>query len=212
MTRRQGDRELVRGLIDGDEAAFDAFSEHHIPALYRFAAGRLRGDRELTKEVVQSTLCKAIAKLTSFRGEAALMTWLCACCRNEIAAHFRREQRAGTELEFEVVEAASPAAFDKERPPTPEGDLLRKEAADLVHIALDALPSHYSRALEWKYIETVSVNEIAGRLDVGPKAAESLLTRARQAFKDEYDRLVEALRPSREGHPMGTVTKMEVPS
>jgi DNA-directed RNA polymerase specialized sigma24 family protein len=63
---------------------------------------------------------------------------------------------------------------------------LRKELSQLVQVALDALPFHYSSALEWKYIEGLSVKEIASRLELGLKAAESLLTRARQAFRDSF--------------------------
>ena len=87
------DRQLVEGMLQGDEAAFELFSESFIPALYRFAFFRLDQNRDLTCDIVQSTLSKAIAKLDSFRGEAAFMTWLCACCRTEIAMHFRKEGR-----------------------------------------------------------------------------------------------------------------------
>ena len=51
--------------------------------------------------------------------------------------------------------------------------------AAFVQRVLDQLPSHYADALEWKYIDEVPVQEIASRLGLGPKAAESLLTRAR---------------------------------
>jgi DNA-directed RNA polymerase specialized sigma24 family protein len=40
--------------------------------------------------------------------------------------------------------------------------------------------------LEWKYIHELSVQEIAERLGVGYKAAESLLTRARAAFREGF--------------------------
>ena len=42
----------------------------------------------------------------------------------------------------------------------------------------------YGDALEWKYVQGLSVKEIAARLNLGAKAAESLMTRARQAFRD----------------------------
>ena len=188
MNRQTRDRVLVRGMLAGDEGAFAEFSGHHIPALYRYASRRLAGDRELTRDIVQSTLCKAIAKLASFRGEAALTTWLCACCRNEIAAHFRRRQWTPREVDVQEVEETAAAELDGVRAAGPEGDLLRKEAAAAVHRALDALPPHYGTALEWKYIECLPVQEIASRLGLGLKAAESLLTRARGAFREEYGR------------------------
>ncbi|MCZ6507997.1 MAG: RNA polymerase sigma factor [Acidobacteria bacterium] len=193
MTEASQDLEFVRRLIAGDEEAFEEFSERHIPALYRFASRRLQGNRELTREVVQSTLCNVMGKLGSFRGEAALLTWLCACCRNEIAGHYRREKRRAMDVEFDTVEEVSPGSLRLGPQESAEGALLRGETVDLVHRALDALPPRYGRALEWKYIDSLSVTEIAGRLEVGYKAAESLLTRARQAFKEEYNRSVAVL-------------------
>ncbi len=183
------DRQLVEGMLGGDERAFDLFSERFIPALYRFAFFRLNQDRELTSDIVQSTVCKAIAKLSSFRGEAAFMTWLCACCRTEIAMHFRKENRRPrlVELNDETVTAARPE--ERRRPPEPEGALLDKEKSLLVHMALDLLSARYRKVLAWKYLEGLPVKEIAARLEVGPKAAESLLTRARESFRASYRRL-----------------------
>ena len=71
----------------------------------------------------------------------------------------------------------------------PESALHRKELARLVQVTLDALPRAYGDALEWKYLEGLSVSEIALRLNLGLKAAESLLTRARQAFRDGFTTL-----------------------
>lgn len=179
----------MKRMLAGDEAAFEEFADDYVPALYRFARRRL-ADPELTSDIVQETVCKAIAKLATFRGEAALMTWLCACCRNEIAAYFRRVDRTGSEVE--MTEDAG-VLESPPRPGTvpdgPEQAFLRKERGELVHVALDALPPHYSKVLEWKYLDRLSVKEIAARLQVGPKAAESLLTRARNSFRDGYGRL-----------------------
>jgi len=43
--------------------------------------------------------------------------------------------------------------------------------------------------LEWKYIQGLSVAEIATRLGTSMKAAESMLTRARLAFREGYSSL-----------------------
>ncbi len=189
MRATKTERELVRRMVAGDASAFDEFADGYLPGLYRFAAARLAGDRELTRDIVQSTACKVIAKIASFRGEAALMTWLCACCRNEIAAHFRRHMRSAHEVDLEVAEETGAGESVTPPPDGPESAAIRRQAADLVHVALDTLPAHYSQALDWKYLEELPVSEIAGRLNLGLKAAESLLTRARQAFRDSYGRL-----------------------
>ncbi|MFN7942477.1 MAG: RNA polymerase sigma factor [Thermoanaerobaculia bacterium] len=178
----------MRGLLAGEESAFERFAADYFPPLYRFALRRL-GDVDVTRDIVQSTLCKAIAKLATFRGEAALSTWLCACCLHEIAAHFRRRGRAGTQVELSEETLAT--ELDLGSPPGagPEQELLARETAELVHAALDLLPPRHGRALEWKYIERLSVDEIAARLEIGPKAAESVLSRARVSFREIYRRL-----------------------
>ena len=182
------ERALVRGLLAGDETAFDRFAADYFPPLYRFALRRL-GDVDVTRDIVQSTLCKAIAKLGTFRGEAALSTWLCACCLHEIASHFRRSARAGTEVELNDEMLAADLGTGSPPDAGPERELLARETAELVHAALDLLPPRHGRALEWKYIERLSVDEIAARLEIGPKAAESVLSRARVNFREAYRRL-----------------------
>jgi RNA polymerase sigma factor (sigma-70 family) len=71
----------------------------------------------------------------------------------------------------------------------PEDALRQEEVARLVHVALDRLPGRYGDALEWKYIDGLSVRQIAERLGLSAKAAESLLTRARAAFRDGFSTL-----------------------
>ena len=50
---------------------------------------------------------------------------------------------------------------------SPENQYQRRESLRLVQVALDQLPPNYGNALEWKYIEGHSVQEIADRLDIG---------------------------------------------
>ena len=175
---RLEEKALVERMLAGDEAAMEELADEYFPALYRFALARLGGDTELAREVVQTTVCKALAKLATFRGEAPLLAWLCACCRNEIRMSFRARKRLRT------VELEEDLAFEGD---LPEGALVRKEKVRHVHAVLDLLPPRYARALEWKYVERLSVREIAERLRLGAKAAESLLTRARQAFREGYE-------------------------
>jgi RNA polymerase sigma-70 factor (ECF subfamily) len=186
MSKRSREREMVRRMIAGDEASFEEFTDDYVPQIYRFAARRLSGDRELVKDIVQTTVCKAIEKLATFRGEAALMTWLCACCNNEIAGHFRKLGRRGDDVPIEDVERFDAAELAPRATESPEASAARREAAERVHDALDTLPPHYGRALEWKYLEGLSVREIAARLELSPKATESVLTRARLAFRDRF--------------------------
>jgi RNA polymerase sigma-70 factor, ECF subfamily len=182
------DRALVRRLLAREEAAFEEFFAAYFPPLFRFASARLR-DEAAAEEVVQAALCRAVAKLQSYRGEAALFTWLCAFCRHEISAHYARQARRPRQVDLieELPEVrAALESLGMPGPLDPEAALRSEELRRGVQATLDSLPRRYGDALEWKYIEGVSVAEIAERLGLGSKATESLLTRAREAFRDGF--------------------------
>jgi RNA polymerase sigma-70 factor (ECF subfamily) len=126
--------------------------------------------------------------MSRYRGEALLFTWLCQICRNEMAAVFRQrgiESAGNIAIEdHPSVQAAleSMGANDFQ----PEAFQRREEIAGFVRATLDYLPANYAMALEMKYINGNSVAEIADRLGVGEKAAESVLSRARAAFKEGF--------------------------
>lgn len=186
--------ELVQQMLAGNPAAMEQFADDYFPGLYRFALRRLRGDRELAREIVQATACKSLAKLASFRGEAPLFTWLCSCCRNEIAMYFRRERRLPPPVELDETVPLAADRLPNGRLPdggfdSPDRAFARREIRGRVHEALEHLPPRYARALEWKYLEQMPVREIAERLCLSSKATESLLTRARKAFREGYDAL-----------------------
>jgi RNA polymerase sigma-70 factor (ECF subfamily) len=179
---------LARRVLAGDEAAFDEFFGRYFQRLYRFALPRLHGNEDAAEEVVQRVLIRAIEKLDSYKGEAALLTWLCTLCRRETARWHEREGRLREvsffddrpEIRTALDMLATMDAGD------PEASLRRRELSELVQLTLDHLPGCYGDILEWKYIQGLSVDEIANRLGVGYKAAESLLTRARAAFREGF--------------------------
>jgi RNA polymerase sigma-70 factor, ECF subfamily len=183
-----GDLDLARRLRTGDESAFDEFFAEYFPRIYRFARVRVGGDDEAAEEVAQTTLIRALAKMGTYRGEAALFTWLCAFSRHEISAWFERAGKvprvslADDSAETRAVLDAI-AALSRD---DPEQEYQRRELSRLVHSTLDHLPGKYSDALVWKYLEGRPVEEIGRRLGLGYKGAESLLTRARQAFREAF--------------------------
>ena len=197
MTDGTDERRLVARMLSGDERAFDTFFETHFPPLYRFVLARTDRDEDAAEEIVQTVLSRAVSKLPTFRGEATLFTWMCTFCRHEIAAYYGRVRRAPPTtslLEDRPEVRAALESLAGGRATGPDGALERSETARLVHVALDRLPGRYGDALEWKYVDGLSVAEIASRLAVSPKAAESMLTRAREAFRDAFGTLVAARR------------------
>lgn len=181
------DKALVRRLLAGEERAFDELFEIQVPRLYRIALARLDHDPDLAEEMVQRTLTRAVPKLASFRGEASLLTWLTTFCYREISAYFRKEKRGLRAVPLSEESPEVTAALEAlETAEGPEHDALRADVKRLVQATLDRLPPRYAQALEWKYLEDVSVKEIAERLKVGPIAAQSLLARARDAFREAF--------------------------
>jgi RNA polymerase sigma-70 factor (ECF subfamily) len=173
-------------MLGGDEGAFDEFFADYFPRLFRFAVLRLR-DPDAAEDIVQISLVAAMRHLSSWRGEASLFTWLCTICRREITAWQKRTSRrvivsiADQDLSLRAALESIGAAVD-----APDAALARADTGRIVQLALDHLPPRYSRALEWKYLEELSVDDIARRLQCTPKAAESLLSRARDAFRDAF--------------------------
>lgn len=195
------DRDLVARLLAGDEDAFEGFFDQYFSGLYRFALSRLDGDETLAQEMAQATMVQAIDKLDTYRAEAALMSWLVSFCLNEIRAHFRREKRYAPEAELDEgrPEIRDGLGLLMTGLPDPDDAARTKDVEGLVHLALDELPPHYARALEWKYLEALPVVEIAMRLDLSAKATESLLTRARDAFRTGFAQLAKSFEKGFQG-------------
>jgi RNA polymerase sigma-70 factor (ECF subfamily) len=187
------DRVVARRILGGDEAAFRELFDRFFPRLYRFALARLPGDPDAARDVVQQTFCNAIERLDTYRGEAALYTWFCQICRNAVADHFRRSGgRSGQVVLLEDQPDARAILESLAAPVADQPDALawRAQVCRIVEATLDALPGRYGEALEWKYVDGLSVREIAVRLKLGEKAAESLLTRARESFREAIAGLI----------------------
>jgi len=186
------EQQLIRRMLAGDEQAFDAFFNAYFARVYRFALPRLNGDVDATREVVQSTLAKAMRRIGDFRGESALFTWICQICRREAVDYIRSSRRHSRNVVLIDDRPELRAAIEALEAPE-EFDLVksygRAEVGRLVRVVLDRLPANYGNALEWKYMEGNSVEEIGERLGIGTIAAQSLLARARVAFREALEQV-----------------------
>jgi RNA polymerase sigma-70 factor (ECF subfamily) len=187
MTR--SDHELVQRLLRGDARAFDQFFNEYYPKLFRFVKRRLPHDAATAEDVAQATICRALESLHTWRGEAALMTWLCTLCRRELGARWRESQPYVTTPLLAEDDPEVRAALESLLASESSDPLLaagRDQVRESICAALDYLPAPYADILEWKYVRDMSVSEIAARLGRSTKATESLLTRARDAFRETF--------------------------
>lgn len=184
----EDDRELVARMRAGEQTAFDAFFAAYAHRLAAFVARRSRLDPAGVEDMVQNSLIKAIRHLASFRGEAALFTWLCEICRHELASLHRKAARQP------IHESADADGFTRDtllelRAPSdyePPNELELAAHRGAVARTLNDLPERYARVLEWKYGDGFSVEEIARMLGLTTIAAQSLLARARKEFKQHW--------------------------
>ena len=144
----------------GDEDAFERFFNVAYPAMYRFALARLDFDRDLAGEIAQAAVCKAIRNLPklSRRGRAAHLGVHDLPQRAVRARKTARPQAPGCAGRRRPGSArrARIAACVEHRDDL-DAALDRKHVASLVRRVLDSLPPHYADALEWKYIDEVTV-------------------------------------------------------
>lgn len=184
------DRRLAARLLKGEEQAFNEFFHTYFGRLYRFTLTRMR-DEDAARDMVQQTLCRALRKIDGYRGEAALFTWLCQICRSQMSDYFEQQGRYARRFVPVEDDPQVQAALDAMAAPGTDPALIarRSEVARLVQVVLDRLPPRYGDVLEWKYVEGISVDEIAGRMGLQHGAAQSLLQRARLAFREMFEQV-----------------------
>ena len=169
--RVERERGLRRAVLAGEQHAWRTLYDEAFAALHRYVVWRCAGLRDRADDVVQETWLTAVRRLRSFDPSVgSFMSWLRGIAANHLRNHFRRERcRRMQSLDGDALAAVEP-----------------KEDAERIAVALSALPEHYEAVLQAKYLEGQSVADIAIDRDESPKAIESLLTRARQAFREAY--------------------------
>jgi RNA polymerase sigma-70 factor (ECF subfamily) len=186
-TQRHRDRLLAERLLRGEQRAYDELFEQQVPRLFRIALARLHGDQTAAEDAVQSTLAQGMQKLATYRGEASLLTWLATICLHEIGRQRRSQHRGDTRSLSEEAPEILAALEVLECPADdPEEQTRQSEVRRLVVATLDRLPARYADALRSKYLEGHSMREIAARWNVEPTAVQSVLQRARAAFREAF--------------------------
>jgi RNA polymerase sigma-70 factor (ECF subfamily) len=170
---RVGQETVLRAaVLAGDERAWRVWYDAAADGLWRYVHWRCGGLPDLADEVVQETWLTAVRRVRAFRPERGPFAgWLCGIAANLLRNRLRaRRLRPSPSASEEVPRRRSGSADTQER----------------VARALAELPPHYERALRAKYLDGLSVRAIAADWGESEKAVESLLTRARQAFREAY--------------------------
>ena len=150
--------------------------------LIKFVSGRVSDPRD-AEDIVQETLISIYDSLPLFAGKSSFFTWACAIAKHEIGDFYRKKkikQVVFSRLPF-LKELVSEALG-------PELAYQELESKKKIVRTLKHLSEGYSRILRLKYVEELSMRQIAQELNLTVKAVESKLTRARLAFQKVYAR------------------------
>jgi RNA polymerase sigma-70 factor, ECF subfamily len=173
------ERALRDAVLAGDAESWRQWFDAHFERLASYIHWRCGGLRDLTDDVLQETWLVAVRRLSSFDpARGAFFDWLCGIASNAARSAIRTRVRQKARVRSLVPGDDKPAADTAEA----------SEKAECVAAALAALPDHYEAVLRAKYLDRLTVDEIAIARGESPKAVESLLSRARQAFREEYEK------------------------
>lgn len=187
--RIERERALRRAVLRGDVQAWQTLYDDAFALVFRYVQWRCAGLRDLAEEITQETWLVAVRRVRAFDPErASFATWLCGIAANVLRNHFRSRRPA---TKKPVPERAAP----------PDSDVERRERAEDIARVLAELPERCEAVLRMKYLEQRGVAEIATLWNETPKAIESLLSRARAAFRLAYDPAALAEETVHEGHP-----------
>ena len=172
------DSALVDGLRRHDPAAVKHLTDCFLPSVWRFVYFQVNGDLHLAEDIVSESVLALIRAVSDSELEIGNpVAWLRTVAAHKVADHFR----AAARVQHLIDQAKQSAPANDEKDAVQEQEL--RERREQIRQVLDRMPEHSRLALEWKYIDKLSVKEIADRLDITEKAAESILFRGRKEFR-----------------------------
>jgi RNA polymerase sigma-70 factor (ECF subfamily) len=171
---------LVEEVLQGKRGAATRFYHAFAPKVRRYLQAKLAD--EAVEEILQDTFLSAFDSLPLYKGEAQVTTWLISIARHEVADYYRkRAVRRAVEQTSPLFEGMVSDLL------SPEFVYYQDRLRGRFMAAYHSLSRTYQDILSYRYELSLSVKEIATRMDLTPKATESLLYRARMAFVAAYE-------------------------
>jgi RNA polymerase sigma-70 factor (ECF subfamily) len=164
------DAELLTAHINGDPHAFSEIVKRHRDRMWAVAL-RTMGDPDEAADAVQDAFVSAYRKAGTFRGEAAVTTWLHRIVVNACLDRMRRKSVRPV-ADDELIEAA-------ERDTPMPDQTIERETSMEVSAALKLLPTDQRAALVLVDMMGYSVEDAAQVLDVPSGTVKSRCARGR---------------------------------
>ncbi|MEI2642830.1 MAG: RNA polymerase sigma factor SigM [Candidatus Nanopelagicales bacterium] len=162
------DAELLAAHVAGDADAFGELFTRHRDRLWAVAL-RTSGSPEDAADALQEAMIAAFRRAGSFRGDAAVTTWLHRIVVNAcLDQHRRRKSRPTTTW----IESLHEREYDRD-------DVANRELQIELERALATLPDDQRAAIVLVDVEGYSVDETARILDCAPGTVKSRCSRGR---------------------------------
>ena len=175
----QLNREL--NLLDFD----DIFRKFDRP-IYNYLLHLTQNQTE-AEDLSQETFIRVYNKLTTFRGEASLSTWIYRIATNVSVDHFRRSKTNRAK----AIESLEESDFEKvcidDNTPLPDDQVAQSEMSDCVQNFIQRLPLSYRTVLLLHDLQGLKVQDIADILDCSLDTVKIRLHRARNKLKETLD-------------------------
>lgn len=189
-----------------DRATF----EHRLPAALprlRALAARLVGDDQ-AQDVVQESLLRATRALSSFRGEAAIETWLFAITSRAAIDHLRSRRRFRVEVMVEACDERGAVEVARELSDPSVAFDVREHVAFCFGCVGRSLEPELALALVLREVFGLSNDECAAISGVTEPVHRHRLERARAQMSETYDQLCALVRKDGPCHQCSTLRSL----
>ena len=179
----ENDNDLIKRIKNGEQNAFKALYLRYSDLLFAYISHNLNKNDEVASDIWQETWVIAVEKINGFQFKSTIFTWLCAIAQNKISDYYRQIKKQAQIQHIEKIQ------FDIDAEDI-EVELINAGTKVNVIKVLADLTDDYRYLLISKYIESRSIEEIASEIGKSYKATESMLTRAREAFRKRFKQIV----------------------
>jgi RNA polymerase sigma-70 factor (ECF subfamily) len=180
------DLALVSRARAGDPEAFRALVVRYQRKVYAVALGIVK-DRDLAWDVAQEAFVRVHAHLGDFKGESTFSTWVLRITSHHAIDIVRRE-RAASRQDIDEVREPDVAEGGEGILATalgndPQANVLRRELASQMTLALAQLPEKHRTILVLREVEGLSYEELSERLGIHKGTVMSRLFHARKKMQ-----------------------------
>jgi RNA polymerase sigma-70 factor (ECF subfamily) len=180
------ERQLIARLQARDDAALQELADKYGARIFQLAMRHMK-NREDAEEVTQDVLMKVYRKAGTFRGDAALSSWIYRITFNTAMSRLRSTRLARqAEQERDRVLAAADTDDQQAGPRQtadwsrmPDETLLRAQLRQAVENAIQELPEIYRAPVMLRDIQGLSTEEASSRLKLKDQTLKSRLHRGR---------------------------------